>query len=395
MKQFLVFVRKEFYHILRDKRSMMVLLGIPIVQIVLFGFAITTEVKNSRVAIFDPSKDVYTRQIAERIQANAYFDVRYILDSPSQIDQLFKKGEADMVVVFGDNFAGQINHTGEAAIQLITDATDPNQATTMSGYATNIIRDWQQERAQTMQVPIQIKPVIKMLYNPEMKAAYNFVPGVMGMIFMLICAMMTAIAIVREKETGTMEVLLASPMRPLFIILAKAVPYLTLSLVNFTSILVISVYLLNVPVAGSLGWLFVLSLLFIIVALSLGLLISTVVDTQVAAMLASGMVLIMPVVLLSGMIYPVENMPLVLQWFSNIIPAKWYIIAVKKLMIEGLTVVSVVKEMALLSLMAATLITISIKKFKKRLEKLNLMKEAGLLTDEEFIAQKNRLLSEL
>ncbi|MBP8759058.1 MAG: ABC transporter permease [Parabacteroides sp.] len=368
MKQFLVFVRKEFYHILRDKRSMMVLLGIPIVQIVLFGFAITTEVKNSRVAIFDPSKDVYTRQIAERIQANAYFDVLYILDSPSQIDQLFKKGEADMVVVFGDNFAGQINHTGEAAIQLITDATDPNQATTMSGYATNIIRDWQQERAQTMQVPIQIKPVIKMLYNPEMKAAYNFVPGVMGMIFMLICAMMTAIAIVREKETGTMEVLLASPMRPLFIILAKAVPYLTLSLVNFTSILVISVYLLNVPVAGSLGWLFVLSLLFIIVALSLGLLISTVVDTQVAAMLASGMVLIMPVVLLSGMIYPVENMPLVLQWFSNIIPAKWYIIAVKKLMIEGLTVVSVVKEMALLSLMAATLITISMKKFKKRLE---------------------------
>lgn len=368
MKQFLVFVRKEFYHILRDKRSMMVLLGIPIVQIVLFGFAITTEVKNSRVAIFDPSKDVYTRQITERIRANAYFDVRYILDSPDQIDQLFKKGQTDMVVVFGDNFAGQINHTGEAAIQLITDATDPNQATTMNGYVTNIIHDWQQERMQTLQVPIQIKPEIKMLYNPEMKASYNFVPGVMGMIFMLICAMMTAIAIVREKENGTMEVLLASPMRPIFIILAKAVPYLTLSLVNFTSILLISVYLLDVPVAGSLGWLFVLSLLFITVALSLGLLISTIVDTQVAAMLASGMALIMPVVLLSGMIYPVENMALPLQWFSNIIPAKWYIIAVKKLMIEGLTVGSVVKEMALLSLMAAALITISLKKFKKRLE---------------------------
>ena len=366
MKQFLVFVRKEFYHILRDKRSMMVLLGIPIVQIVLFGFAITTEVKNSRVAIFDPSKDVYTRQITERIRANAYFDVRYILDSPDQIDQLFKKGQTDMVVVFGDNFAGQINHTGEAAIQLITDATDPNQATTMNGYVTNIIHDWQQERMQTLQVPIQIKPEIKMLYNPEMKASYNFVPGVMGMILMLICAMMTAIAIFARKGERYHGVLLHPPCGPY----SSSWPKRTLSNLVAGKLHQNPAHLC-VPAGCAVAeaWAGCSCCRSCYPGGTVaGAPISTIVDTQVAAMLASGMALIMPVVLLSGMIYPVENMALPLQWFSNIIPAKWYIVGVKKLMIEGLTVGSVVKEMALLSLMAAALITISLKKFKKRLE---------------------------
>lgn len=207
-----------------------------------------------------------------------------------------------------------------------------------------------------------------MLYNPQMKSAYNFVPGVMGLILMMICAMMTSISIVREKETGTMEVLLVSPVKPLFIILAKAVPYFVLSFVNLITILLLSVYVLHVPVAGSLFWLVVVSLLFIFVSLALGLLISTVTHTQVAAMLVSGLMLMMPTMLLSGMIFPVESMPVILQSISTVIPARWYIQAVRKLMIEGVDISLVLTEIGILAVMAVLLITVSFKKFKNRLE---------------------------
>jgi ABC-2 type transport system permease protein len=237
-----------------------------------------------------------------------------------------------------------------------------------TGYAANIFASFQQELMRDYNVPFRIIPEVKMLYNPQLKGAYNFVPGVMGLILMLICAMMTSIAIVREKEMGTMEVLLASPMKPVFIILSKAMPYLTLSLVNLTSILLLSYFVLKVPVAGSLFWLAVISFIFIMVALSLGLLISTVAETQVAAMLISSMGMMTPVIMLSGMIYPVESMPEILQWLSYIIPAKWYVDAIRKLMIQGVGVQFVLKEMTILLGMAIFLITISLKKFKVRLK---------------------------
>lgn len=367
MKQFLSFVKKEFYHIFRDKRTMLILLGMPVVQIILFGFAITTEVKNTQVAIFDPSKDISTQRITEQLGASEYFSVAKVLSNPDEIEKIFKEGKANLVVVFGENFNENLLHTGEASIQLIADATDPNQSLTLTGYATNIIGSYQQELMREYNIPFQIKPEVRMLYNPQMKGAYNFVPGVMGLILILICAMMTSIAIVREKEMGTMEVLLASPIRPIYIILAKAVPYFTLSVVNLSSILLLSVFVLEVPVAGSLFWLAIISLIFIFVALALGLFISSVADTQVTAMLISGIGLMMPVMLLSGMIYPIESMPVVLQWLSDIIPAKWYISAIKKLMIQGVSVVYVLKEMGILIVMAIFLLTVSLKKFKVRL----------------------------
>ncbi|HMM02620.1 MULTISPECIES: ABC transporter permease [unclassified Dysgonomonas] len=367
MKQFISFVKKEFFHIFRDRRTMLILLGMPIVQIILFGFAITTEVKNTQIAIFDLSKDISTQRITEQLQASEYFTVTEVLNSPDDIDRVFKEGKVNLVVVFGENFSDNLLHTGEASVQLITDATDPNQASMLSGYATSIVTSYQQELMQEYKVPFQIIPEIRMLYNPQLKSAYNFVPGVMGLILMLICAMMTSIAIVREKELGTMEVLLASPIKPIYIILAKMVPYFTLSFVNLSTILLLSVFVLQVPVAGSLFWLTIVSILFIMVALALGLLVSTIVDTQVAAMLVSGMGFMMPVMLLSGMIFPIESMPAVLQWFSDIIPAKWYVSSVRKLMIEGVDVVFVLKEMIILLVMAIFLIVISLKKFKTRL----------------------------
>lgn len=340
----------------------MILLGMPVLQIILFGFAITTELNHSRVAVLDPSKDAVTMRITERIDENRYFSVVKELSSASGIETVFRHDEADIVVAFTPDFDANLS-TGEAGIQLVVDATDPNTGNMMAGYVQGIV-------GQALQSGTQSSPIVQthLLFNPQMKSAYNFVPGVMGLILMLICAMMTSISIVREKETGTMEVLLVSPIRPIFIILAKAVPYLVLSCVNLATILLLSVYVLHVPVEGSLWTLSFLSLLLIAVALSLGLLISCVVQNQVAAMIVSGMGLMMPVMLLSGMIFPIESMPAVLQWISNIIPARWYIQAVKKVMIEGLGMAAVWHEALILSGMAALLIGLSLKKFKERLE---------------------------
>ena len=364
MKQFIAFVRKEFFHIFRDRRTMLILLGMPVVQIILFGFAISTEVKNVRVAVLDPNNDVMTRHIVDRINASEYFMVTRLLHSPQEVEKAFREGDTDLAIVFGTQFADRL-YAGDAEIQLITDATDPNMATTQVNYATGIIASVQQPAG--VSVPT-IVPDVKLLYNPQMKSTYNFVPGVMGLILMLICAMMTSISIVREKETGTMEILLVSPVRPLFVILSKAVPYFVLSFINLITILLLSVYVLHVPVAGSLFWLIVVSLLFIFVSLALGLLISSVTRTQVAAMLASGLILMMTTMILSGMIFPIESMPLVLQVISDVLPARWYIQAVRKLMIEGVDVAFVVKEIIILAFMAIVLITISFKKFKNRLE---------------------------
>ncbi len=367
MRQFLSFVQKEFYHIFRDKRTMLILLVMPVIQIILFGFALTNEIKDAPIAVLDLSKDEATRRIVDRFSASEYFQVAANLQTPDEIDDMFREGKANLVMVFSEDFQSRLLHTGDASVQLIADATDPNQATMLSSYAGSIIAAYQQELMREYNVPLQIIPQVRMLYNPQMKSAYNFVPGVMGLILMLICAMMTSVSIVREKEMGTMEVLLASPVRPLYIILAKAVPYFTLSFVNLTTILLLSVFVLGVPVTGSLLLLTLISLLIILVALSLGLLISNIVTTQVAAMLVSGLGLMMPTMVLSGMIFPIESMPKLLQWLSAVVPARWYIDAVKKLMIQGVDGIFVLKNFAILFFMAFVLIFVSLKRFKTRL----------------------------
>jgi len=365
---FMAFVRKEFHHIFRDKMSMLILLVMPILMLILFGYALNTEVKNSKVAVYDPSQDEATRAIVEKLQVNGYFVLHRMLKSPDEVDRVFKSGEVAMVVVFSEHFYESLVHGGKAQIQLIADGTDPNTANTITTYASTIINNYQQELLKTGAIPYQITPEVKLLYNPSMVAAYNFVPGVMGMIILLICAMMTSVSIAREKENGTMEILLVSPMKPLYVILSKAVPYFFLSVVNLITILLISVFVMGVPVAGSLFWLIVLSLLYIFVSLALGLLISSVVNSQMAAMLISAMGLMMPVMLLSGMLFPTENMPVALQALSDIIPARWYIIAVKKIMIKGLSVGSILTELAILGSMAIVLVTVSLRNFKIRLE---------------------------
>jgi len=347
---------------------MMILLLMPIIQIILFGFALTTEVKDTQVAVLVPTNDEASSRIIDKLDASAYFDVVAKIHTTDEIQPIFRDAKAKLVVVFEDHFGEKLRHNGTAHIQLLADATDPNAATSFTFYASNIINSYQQELMGENKNPYQITPEVKMLFNPQMKSSFNFVPGVLGMIMLLICAMMTSIAIVREKEMGTMEILLVSPMKPIYIILSKITPYFVLSCVNFVTIMLLSVFVLGVPIAGSFISLVAVSLLYIFVSLSFGLLVSTITNSQQAAMLVSGMGLMIPVMLLSGMMFPIENMPLPLQWLSCIVPARWYIAAVKAIMIEGLGITSVLKEVGILCLMGTILVTISLKKFKVRLE---------------------------
>ena len=352
MKQFIAFVIKETKHILRDKRTMLILFGMPVVMMLLFGFAITTDVKNVRTVVVTSEMSPRTQQAVERLAQSEYFVITQTVSTPQEGEQLIRSQKADMVMVFSHDFASK-----KDGIQLIVDGSDPNMAAQWTNYAQGVLANMQGSMVNS-----------KMLYNPQMKSAYNFVPAIMGMLLMLICAMMTSISIVREKEKGTMEVLLVSPVKPLMVIIAKAVPYLMLAFAILITILLMARFVLGVPLAGSLFWILAVSILYILLALSLGLLISNVAQTQLVALLLSAMVLLMPVVMLSGMLFPVESMPQVLRWLAAIVPPRYYIEAMRKLMIMGVGIGDVAREVAVLAGMTAVLLAIALRKFKQRLE---------------------------
>lgn len=367
MKQLITFIQKEFHHILRDTRSMLVLIGLPIVQLLLFGFAITTEVRNANIAILDNSKDEVTQSIITKIESSQYFDIDRAITSNDQIEKAFKSGRIKLAIVFQQNFQNELSHSNKAQLQIIADATDPNQATTLTNYLSSIVKDYQNELNQQNKLPYNINTEMRMLYNPQLKGAYTSVPGVMGMILLLISAMMTSIAIVREKELGTLEILLVSPMQPWLVVISKVIPYFIISLINVATILILSVFVLGLPIEGSLFLLIASTIIYIFCALSLGILISTVTETQQAAMLISLLGLMLPVVMLSGYAFPIANMPTVLQVLSNLVPAKWYIIIVKNIMIKGIGIELIWKELLILLAMTGTFLIISIKRFKIRL----------------------------
>ena len=367
MKQFFAFVKKEFYHIWRDKRTMFILLGMPVVQIVIFGFALTNEVKNANIAVLDNSKDVATTSLIAQLDASRYFALEKNLVSYKEVEEEFRKGKIKLAIVFPQHFAEDLQHFNKAQIQVIADAADPNTASQLTNYATAIIHDYQDRITNNRKLPYTINTEMQMLYNPQLKGAFNFVPGVMAMVLLLVCTMMTAITIVKEKEMGTMEVMLVSPMRPQLVVLAKAVPYLLLSTINITSILLLSVFALEVPINGSLALLGFESILFTLVSLSLGLLISSGAASQQTAMFISLVALFLPTIMLSGFMFPVENMPLPLRIVSNIVPAKWYYHIVQSVMIKGLGFSGVWKETLILTGMMTFFLTMAIKRFKIRL----------------------------
>lgn len=367
MKQFLTFVRKEFYHVLRDRKTLLILFGMPVVQILIFGFALTNEVKNSRIVIMDQAKDPASQKIISAVEASRYFDIEKNILSQQQIEAAFKEGKIKMAIIFPAGFNQDLLHNNKAQIQVIADASDPNIATTLTNYITAIIQQYQAQLNQATQAPYRIEAETRMLYNPQQKSVHSMVPGVMALILMLVCVMMTAISIVREKETGTMEVLLVSPFKPMLVIFAKAVPYLLLSFINIITILGLSVGLLELPINGNIILLLSVSILYIITCLSLGILISIKTSTQQAAMTISLMGMLLPTLMFSGFMFPIENMPLPLQVISNIVPAKWFNIIVKAVMIKGLGLMAIWKETLILVVMTLFFLIVSLKSFKIRL----------------------------
>ena len=352
MKQFISFIIKEAKHIVRDKRTMLILFGMPIIMMLLFGYAVRNDVRNVRTVIVMSNTDYVTQQAVDRLSASEYFTITQVVATPAEAEQAIRDQKADLAIIFGKDYA-----SGHSDLQFIVDGADPNMAQQWTQYANAVITNPNNGLVNT-----------KLLYNPQMKSAYNFVPAIMGTLLMLVCAMMTSISIVREKERGTMEVLLVSPVRPILIIIAKAIPYLVLAFIILIVILLMANSLLGVPLQGSVFWIFVISTIYILLALSLGLLVSNIAKTQLVALLLSAMVLLMPIVMLSGMFFPIESMPKVLQYVSAIIPTRYYTSAMRKLMIMGVGVRQVMHEMIVLVCMLIGLLGLSLAMFNKRLE---------------------------
>ena len=363
MNQFISFVIKETKHIVRDRRTMLILFGMPVVMMLIFGFAITTDVRNVKVTVVTAVMNPRIQQVVQRIDASEYFVVTQTVSNTQEAKQLLADHQADIAIVFSNDFANE-RYSEQASVQFLVDYTDPNMAEQRVSYIQQIIMDELRSQQTTEHQAIANT---KLLYNPQMKSAYNFVPGIMGMLLMLICAMMTSVSIVREKERGTMEVLLVSPVKPLYIMIAKTVPYFVLSIFILISILLISKFILAVPIEGSVITILAVSLLYIVLALALGMLISVVSQTQVVALLISGMLLIMPSTMLSGMIYPIESMPTVIQYISTIVPTRWYVSAIKKVMIMGVGVDMIYEELIIMLGMTLLFLGIALKKFKIRL----------------------------
>ena len=372
MKQFLSFVRKEFIHILRDPRSLLILLVMPQIMVMLPGYVIKNEVKDIRVAVLDRSHDPYTEQITQRLYANKYFVPKGEVKTEAEATELFRKGEIDLVIVFGEQFADRLLHTQDASIQILSDGSEPNQASVRVAYAQQVVSGFQKELMQQMAAAgkgaqqFNIRVNSRLLFNPQQRSEVNFVPGVVGMVMLLICCMMTSIAIVREREMGTMEILLASPLPSLVIVLAKLVPYMIISLIDMTTILCIANFLMHVPMQGSLLVYVLTTTIYIFTALMLGLLISTLVNTQLAAMLIS-LLLIVPTIYLSGMVFAIESMPQAAQVISNIVPTKWFISASRKIMVEGVSIQYVATEIRALVIEGLIFMLLAWRFFKTRL----------------------------
>ena len=388
MKEFFSFVRKEFLHIFRDRRTLLVLIGLPTMLIVLFGFAISTEIRNVNVGLFSEDSDMAVTRLMEKIDRSEYFT--YIGKFPSEeaLDEAMRQGRIDVALMFGKDFISRLYSPDGAEVSVVTDATNPNNATMEVMYLGNIISEYFRSDiagavsvrmpspaadadASDVVIPAsagRLEPNMRMLYNPQLKSSYNFVPGIMGLILMLICSLMTSVSIVREKETGSMEVLLVSPVRPLNIVLAKMIPYFVIACVVLLNILLLTIFVLKVPVAGSFFWMILVSVIYIILSLGIGMLVSSLVKTQIIATLICGMLFLVPVMMFSGMLYPIESMPVPLQWLAQIIPAKWFIEAIRKIMIEGVPVRYVTTEILIMTGMAVAFFSAAVLKFRDKLD---------------------------
>jgi ABC-2 type transport system permease protein len=369
MKRFLGFVKKEFLHIFRDQRTLFILFGIPAAQILIFGYAVSTDIKNAGVAFLDLSHDEVTQELTDKIISSGFFKKTDNLLNYNDIDKVFKKGKTKAVIIFEQDFGKNLVSEGKATLSIIADGSEPNTATLVTNYTTSIVNDFVSEfSGPALNKSIVISPEVKMLYNPNLKSHFMFVPGVITLILILICALMTSVTITREKEFGTMEVLLVSPLKPIQIILGKVMPYFILSFINVLLILALSWFVFGLPVKGSLLLLLAECMLYILMSLTLGILISTVSENMQQAIFISMIGLMLPTILLSGFIFPIENMPKIYDYVSSVMPPRYFIIIIKNIMIKGTGFMYIWKETFILIIMTLVFIGLSVRKFKIRLE---------------------------
>lgn len=368
MKRFIGFVKKEFLHIFRDYRTLIILFGIPAAEILIFGYVISMDIKDAGVAVLDLSKDEMTSRLSDKLFSSEFFKKTGTLLSYNDIEKEFRKGKTKAVLVFGEDFGKKLTREGSAPLLIIADGSEPNTATLITSYAMAIVSDFTAEIAPLNKTPVAIQPEVRMFYNPELRSHFMFVPGVITLILTLICALMTSVTITREKEFGTMEVLLVSPLRPVQIIVGKVMPYFLLSLINVVLILVLSWFVFRLPVKGSIILLLALSMIYILMSLSLGILISTVSSNMQQAIFISLIGLLLPTILLSGFIFPIENMPKIYDYISMILPPRYFITIIKNIMVKGTGFLFIWKETLILIAMTLIFIGLSVKKFKIRLE---------------------------
>jgi ABC-2 type transport system permease protein len=369
MKRFLGFVKKEFLHIFRDVRTLIILFGIPVVQILLFGFVVSTDLKNAPVAFLDLSRDEMTQKVSDKICSSGFFRRSETLLNYNDIDKVLRKNKTKAVIIFEKDFGRKLISEGHAAISIIADGSEPNMATLITNYITAIVTDFNRELAGTKATgTLLVQPEVRMFYNPSLKGHFMFVPGVITLIMILICALMTSVTITREKEFGTMEVLLVSPLKPVQIILGKVMPYFLLSFINVIMILLLSWFAFGLPIKGSLILLLAESMLYILMSLSLGILVSTVSKNMQQAIFISFVGLMLPTILLSGFIFPIENMPKGYDWVAALMPPRYFIIIIKNIMIKGTGFFYVWKETLILTIFTLAFIALSIRKFKIRLQ---------------------------
>ncbi len=366
MNRFAAFVKKELLHIIRDYRTVLILFLMPVIQLLLFGYVISNEIKDIRTAVYDPSRDEVSREITDKIFSSGFFILDRYLESNEHVERIFREGDIRQVIVFEEDFAAELKRSGEAGIQLLADASDANTANLIVNYTTGIINDYLQEYNMG-KGSLMIAPEVRMFYNENLKSAYMFVPGTMALILIILCAMMTSISIAREKESGTMEALLVSPLKPVQIIIGKVTPYILLSFINAGIVIAMGTIVFKMPVKGSLSLLLFETMLFISLSLSIGIMISTMAKTQQVAMFVSVFILLLPTMLLSGFIFPIENMHFLLQWLASVFPTRYFITILKNIMLKGTGLLFVWKETLVLTGMLVLFIVISVIKFKNRL----------------------------
>lgn len=366
LKQLMAFTRKEFLHVFRDKRTLLIMFGLPIVQILIFGFALTNEVKNARLLVVNPNNEAQSEQLIQKIEASSYFTIKHIEPNTQNVEKYFKNGEVQAALILPAKFSAPRNEPAE--IQIVTDASDPNFAKIAINYLSAIIMDFLNKPNSVQIAPMQIQTETRMLFNPSLNGSMNFVPGVIALIMMIVSTTLTSVSIVREKEFGMMEVLLVSPVRPIFVLISKMLPYLILSFANLILILLMSHYVLLVPINGNILLILFVGILYILTCLALGLLISNITSSQAFAMMFSMAGIMLPTLLFTGFLFPLENMPIGFQWFSNIVPSKWFFLIFQSVMLKGLGFADVWKEMSILFFMMIFLTVISLKKFNTRLQ---------------------------